>query len=173
MGNQTLKKRSKKVKREQKQQLITEYADVFKKANLVVVALNKELSMPETTALRNAVRADGAGYKVAKNRLAKLALVGTPCEPLKDLLKGPTAIAYSEDEISASRAVAKTAKANEKLEIVGGVMKGELIDAAKVKELASLPSLDEIRGKLVGLLQAPAGQLARLAKAYSEKEQAS
>jgi len=172
MGNQTLKKRSKKVKREQKQQLITEYADVFKKANLVVVALNKGLSMPETTALRNAVRADGAGYKVAKNRLAKLALVGTPCEPLKDLLKGPTAIAYSEDEISASRAVAKTAKTNEKLEIVGGIMKGELIDAAKVKELASLPSLDEIRGKLVGLLQAPAGQLARLAKAYSEKEQA-
>lgn len=160
------------MKREQKQQLITEYADVFKKAGLVVVALNKGLSMPETTALRNAVRADGAGYKVAKNRLAKLALVGTPCEPLKELLKGPTAIAYSEDEISASRAVAKTAKANEKLEIVGGVMNGELIDAAKVKELASLPSLDEIRGKLVGLLQAPAGQLARLAKAYSEKEQA-
>ena len=160
------------MKREQKQQLITEYADVFKKAGLVVVALNKGLSMPETTALRNAVRADGAGYKVAKNRLAKLALAGTPCEPLKDLLKGPTALAYSEDEISASRAVAKAAKTNEKLEIVGGVMKGELIDAAKVKELASLPSLDEIRGKLVGLLQAPAGQLARLAKAYSEKEQA-
>ena len=160
------------MKREQKQQLITEYAEVFKKAGLVVVALNKGLSMPETTALRNAVRADGAGYKVAKNRLAKLALAGTPCEPLKDLLKGPTALAYSEDEISASRAVAKTAKANEKLEIVGGVMNGELIDAAKVKELASLPSLDEIRGKLVGLLQAPAGQLARLAKAYSEKEQA-
>ena len=91
---------------------------------------------------------------------------------LKDLLKGPTAIAYSEDEISASRAVAKTAKTNERLEIVGGVMNGELIDANKVKELAALPSLDEIRGKLVGLLQAPAGQLARLAKAYSEKEQA-
>ena len=160
------------MKREEKQQLIAEYADVFKKANLVVVALNKGLSMPETTALRNAVRADGASYKVAKNRLAKIALAGTPCEGLKDLLKGPAAIAYSEDAIAASRAVVKTAKDNDKLEIVGGVMNGELIDVNKIKALASLPSLDQLRGKLVGLLQAPAGQLARLAKAYSEKEQA-
>ena len=73
------------MKREEKQQLITEYADAFKKANLVVVALNKGLTMPETTALRNAVRADGASYKVAKNRLAKIALAGTPCEAIKDL----------------------------------------------------------------------------------------
>ena len=87
-------------------------------------------------------------------------------------MTGPTAIAFANDPISACKACVEFAKTNEKLEIVGGVMKGELIDAKKVKELASLPSLDEIRGKLVGLLQAPAGQLARLAKAYSEKEQA-
>ncbi len=160
------------MKREEKQQLIAEYAEVFKKANLVVVAVNNGLTMPETTALRSAVRADGASYKVAKNRLAKIALAGTPCEAIKDLLKGPTAIAYSEDPIAASRAVVKTAKENEKFQVVGGVMNGEFIDANKVKEIASLPSLDQLRGKLVGLLQAPAGQLARLAKAYSEKEQA-
>jgi large subunit ribosomal protein L10 len=160
------------VKREEKQQVIAQTSDVFKKSKLVVIVHNNGLTMEQTTALRNAIRADGASYKVVKNRLAKLALAGTPCESLADLLTGPTGIAYSEDEIAASRAVAKMAKDSDKFEIVGGVMNGEKIDAAKVKQLASLPSLDGLRGKLVGLLQAPAGQLARLAKAYSEKEQA-
>ena len=160
------------MKREEKQQVIAQTSDVFKKAKLVVVVHNNGLTMEQTTALRNAIRADGASYKVVKNRLAKLALAGTPCESLADLLTGPTGIAYSEDEIAASRAVAKMAKDSDKFEIVGGVMNGEKIDAAKIKQLASLPSLDGLRGKLVGLLQAPAGQLARLAKAYSEKEQA-
>ncbi len=160
------------MKREEKQQVIAQASDVFKKSKLVVIVHNNGLTMEQTTALRNAIRADGAGYKVVKNRLAKLALAGTPCESLADLLTGPTGIAYSEDEIAASRAVAKMAKDSDKFEIVGGVMNGEKIDAAKVKQLAALPSLDGLRGKLVGLLQAPAGQLARLAKAYSEKEQA-
>ena len=160
------------MKREEKQQVIAQASDVFKKSKLVVIVHNNGLTMEQTTALRNAIRADGAAYKVVKNRLAKLALAGTPCESLADLLTGPTGIAYSEDEIAASRAVAKMAKDSDKFEIVGGVMNGEKIDAAKIKQLASLPSLDGLRGKLVGLLQAPAGQLARLAKAYSEKEQA-
>ncbi len=160
------------MKREEKQQTIGALSDVFKKAKLVVVVHNNGLTMEQTTALRKAIREDGASYKVAKNRLAKLALAGTPCESLADLLKGPTGIAYSEDEIAASRAIVKMAKDSDKFEIVGGVMNGEKIDANKVKQLAALPSLDGLRGKLVGLLQAPAGQLARLAKAYSEKEQA-
>lgn len=160
------------MKREEKQQVIAQASDVFKKSKLVVIVHNNGLTMEQTTALRNAIRADGAGYKVVKNRLAKLALAGTSCESLADLLTGPTGIAYSEDEIAASRAVAKMAKDSDKFEIIGGVMNGEKIDAAKVQQLASLPSLDGLRGKLVGLLQAPAGQLARLAKAYSEKEQA-
>jgi large subunit ribosomal protein L10 len=160
------------VKREEKQQLISEMKDVFTNSALVVVALNKGLTMPETTELRNNVRQDGASYRVAKNRLAKLALAGTPCESMADLLVGPTAIAYSADEIAAARAVVKMAKNNDRFEIVGGIMNGQKIDAQMVKNLAALPSLDELRGKLVGLLQAPAGQLARLAKAYSEKEQA-
>ena len=157
------------MKREEKQQLISSLSDVFKKAKLVVVVHNNGLTMEETTALRKGVREDGAGYKVAKNRLAKLALAGTPCESLADLLKGPTALAYSEDEISASKAVVKMAKASDKFKVIGGVMNGEAIDVARIQQLASLPDLDGLRGKLVGILQAPAGQLARLLKAYSEK----
>ncbi len=164
--------RSKKVKREQKQELVSELKNIFSSANLVVVVLNKGLTVADVTELRNNVLKDGAGYRVAKNRLAKLALAGTPCEELADLLVGPTALAYSQDAIAASRAVVKMAKTNDKLEVVGGVMNGKKVDVNTIKELASLPSLDELRGKLVGLLQAPAGQLARLAKAYSEKEQA-
>ena len=139
---------------------------------MVVVVQNKGMTVAEVSELRNKIRQDGAKYRVAKNRLAKIALAGTPCEGMADLMVGPTAIAYSEDAIAASRAVVKMAKENDKLVVIGGVMNGEKIDAAKVAQLASLPTLDELRGKLVGLLQAPAGQLARLAKAYSEKEQA-
>ena len=160
------------MKREEKQQLISEMKDVFNKAALVVVALNKGISMTETTELRNNVRADGANYRVTKNRLTKLALAGTPCEAISDLMVGPTALAYSEDPISAAKAVVKLAKNNDRFEVVGGVMNGEKIDVKMVESLASLPSLDELRGKLVGLLQAPAGQLARVTKAYSEKEEA-
>ena len=160
------------MKREQKQELVSELKNIFSSANLVVVVLNKGLTVADVTELRNNVLKDGAGYRVAKNRLAKLALAGTPCEELADLLVGPTALAYSQDAIAASRAVVKMAKTNDKLEVVGGVMNGKKVDVNTIKELASLPSLDELRGKLVGLLQAPAGQLARLAKAYSEKEQA-
>ena len=160
------------MKREEKQQLISEMKEVFANSSLVVVVLNKGLNMEETTELRNNVRKDGAGYRVAKNRLAKLALAGTPCESLADLLVGPTAIAYSADEIAAARAVVKMAKDNDRFEVVGGVMNGQKVDAKMIQSLAALPSLDELRGKIVGLLQAPAGQLARLAKAYSEKEQA-
>jgi len=157
------------VKREEKQQLISDLSNVFKKAKLVVVVHNNGLTMEQTTALRKNVRADGASYKVAKNRLAKLALAGTPYESLKDLLTGPTAIAYSEDEIAASKAVVKMAKESDKFKVIGGAMNGEAIDVARIQQLASLPDLDGLRAQLIGLLQAPAGQLARLAKAYSEK----
>lgn len=160
------------MKREEKQQVISEMKDVFNKAGLVVVAINKGITMAETTELRRNVLNDGASYRVVKNRLAKLALAGTPCEAMADLLVGPTALAYSEDEISAAKAVCKLAKASDKYEIAGGIMQGKLVDAKEINAIASLPSLDELRGKLIGLLQAPGGQLARVTKAYSEKEQA-
>lgn len=157
------------MKREEKQQLVAQLNDVFQSAALVVVVQNHGLTMTETTDLRRAVRAEGAGYKVAKNRLAKLALAGTPCAPLADLLVGPTAISYSNDPVAAARAVVKMAKDSEKFQVVGGVMNGQKVDAKKIEYLASLPSLDALRAKLVGLLQAPAGQLARLAQAYADK----
>lgn len=160
------------MKREEKQQLISDMKDVFNKAALVVVSLNKGITMAETTELRNNVRQDGANYRVTKNRLTKLALAGTPCESITDLMVGPTALAYSDDPIAAAKAVVKMAKGNDRFEVIGGVMNGERIDVKTIVELASLPSLDELRGKLIGLLQAPAGQLARVTKAYSEKEQA-
>ena len=160
------------MKREEKQKLISALNAVFNAAALVVVTVNKGLTMAETTELRNAVRQDGASYKVTKNRLTKLALAGTPCESIQDLMTGATAIAYSSDNISAARAVVKMAKNNDKLEVVGGVMDGKKIDVKTIQALAALPSLDELRGKLVGLLVAPAGAIARVAKAYSEKEQA-
>jgi large subunit ribosomal protein L10 len=159
------------VKREEKQQLIAELHDVFNKAGLVVVTLNKGLTMPQTTELRNAVRADGANYRVTKNRLTKLALAGTPCESMADLMVGPTGLAYSEDALSAAKAVVKMAKSTDKFEVVGGVMNGQKVSVATIQELAALPSLDELRGKLVGLLVAPAGAIARVCKAYSEKEE--
>lgn len=160
------------MKREEKQQLISDLNGVFQKSALVVVTLNKGLTMPETTELRNNIRQDGASYRVTKNRLTKLALVGTPCESISDLMVGPTAIAYSEDPIAAAKAVVKFAKDNDRLEVIGGVMNGEKMDVNAIKALAALPSLDGLRGKLIGLLQAPAGQIARVTKAYSEKEQA-
>ena len=160
------------MKREEKQQLISELNGVFQKSALVVVTLNKGLTMPETTELRNNIRKDGASYRVTKNRLTKLALVGTPCEGISELMVGPTAIAYSEDPIAAAKAVVKFAKDNDRFEVVGGVMNGEKVSVDTIKSLAALPSLDELRGKLIGLLQAPAGQIARVTKAYSEKEQA-
>ncbi len=162
----------KKVKREEKQELISQMNAVFQKANLAVVTLNKGLTMAEMTELRNNIRKDGASYRVTKNRLTKLALAGTPCEGLTELMVGPTAIAYSEDPIAAARAVVKFAKDHDSLEVIGGVMNGERVSLDKIQTLASLPSLDELRGKLVGLLQAPGAQIARVTKAYSEKEQA-
>lgn len=168
MQNET----EKKVNREEKKQLISEMNDIFQKAGLVVVTLNKGLTMGETTELRNKIREDGASYRVTKNRLTKLALKGTPCEDLTDLMTGPTAVAYSEDALSAAKAVVKFAKDNEHLEVVGGVMNGQKVSLATINELAFLPTLDELRGKLVGLFQAPGAQLARLAQAYADKDAA-
>ncbi|HCP01754.1 MAG TPA: 50S ribosomal protein L10, partial [Rhodospirillaceae bacterium] len=122
-------------------------------------------------------------YKVTKNRLAKLALAGTPYEPIVDLFSGPTAIAYSADPVAAARVAVDFAKENDKLIVVGGAMGDTRLDESAVKALASLPSLDELRGKLVGLLnapatkvagvlQAPAGQLARVIGAYANQDEA-
>ena len=169
--------------RARKEELVTELNQSFAEAALVVVTQQTGLTVSESTELRAQMREAGAGYKVTKNRLAKLALAGTPYEPISDLFSGPTAIAYSVDPVAAARVAVSYAKENDKLIVVGGAMGDTLLDENAVKALASLPSLDELRGKLVGLLnapatkvagvlQAPAGQLARVFGAYANQDEA-
>ena len=152
-------------------------------AGLVIVTRQAAMTVAETTKLRRQMRDAGASFKVAKNRLARLALKGTSYEALGEQLTGPTGLAYSSDPVAAAKVAVKFSKENQKLSIVGGAMAGQMLDPEGVKALAELPSLDALRGKIVGLLQAPAskiaailqapgGQLARVLKAYSEKSEA-
>ena len=169
--------------RARKEELVVELNGVFADATLVVVTHQSGLTVAESTNLRRQMRAAGASYKVTKNRLVKLALVGTPYEGIADLFEGPTAIAYSADPVAAARVAVDFSKENNKLVVVGGAMAENRLDEAGVKALASLPSLDGLRGKLLGLLnapatkvagvlQAPAGQLARLLSAHAEQDEA-
>jgi len=151
--------------RAQKKELVAELNDVFAKTSVVVVTRNLGLTVAQSTELRTKMRDAGATYKVAKNRLAKLAVEGTPYAPLSDMLTGPTALATSADPVAAAKAAIDFAKTNEKLEIVGGAMGDTLLDADGIKALAALPSLDELRAKIVGLVQAPATKLAQIAQA--------
>ena len=158
--------------REEKAQLLSELNELFNNSEVVVVSHYKGLTVAEVSELRNNVRKAGAGFRVTKNRITRLALKGTKFEGLIDLFKGPTAIAFASDPISACKACVEFAKTNEKLLIVGGAMGTGVISIDEIKKLASIPSMDELRAKIIGLLQAPAAQLARVTKAYSEKEAA-
>lgn len=151
--------------RAQKTELVAELNEVFTRTSVVVVTRNLGLTVAQSTELRTKMRDAGATYKVAKNRLARLAIEGTPYAPLSAMLTGPTALATSADPVAAAKAAVDFAKTNEKLEIVGGAMGDTLLDAEGVKALASLPSLDELRAKIVGLVQAPATKLAQIAQA--------
>lgn len=169
--------------RTQKAELVSELNTVFGEVGVVVVTRNLGLTVAQSTVLRQKMREAGASYKVAKNRLAKIALKDTDYEGIGDLLTGPTALATSGDPVAAAKVAVEFAKTNEKLEIVGGAMGTVVLDAEGVKALASMPSLDELRAKLVGLIQAPAtklatvtqapaAQLARVFGAYASKEAA-
>ncbi|HEY2032700.1 MAG TPA: 50S ribosomal protein L10 [Rhizomicrobium sp.] len=167
----------------QKAEVVEDLNGVFANAGSVVVAHYTGLTVAELSDLRSRMRAAGASFRVAKNRLAVRALKGTPIEGISDLFKGPTGIAVSNDPVAAAKVSAAYAKDNDKLVILGGSVGTTTLDANGVKALATLPSLDELRGKIVGLLvapatkiagivQAPAGQLARVIGAYSKKEAA-
>ena len=155
--------------RSQKADAVASLNATFNEVSVVVVTRNLGLSVAQSTDLRAKMREAGASYKVAKNRLAKLALKDTAYESLEELLSGPTALATSVDPVAAAKAAVDFAKSNDRLEIVGGSMNGELLDEAGVKALASLPSLDELRGKLVGLLNAPATKVAQVVNAPAAK----
>lgn len=148
--------------RSQKTESVAELNEVFGRAGVVVVTRNLGLSVAQSTDLRAKMREAGASYKVAKNRLAKLALKHTDYTGLDEYLTGPTALAYSEDPVAAAKAAVEFAKTNDKLEIVGGSMGSQVLDSAGIKALASMPSLDELRGTLIGLINAPATKIARV-----------
>ena len=168
------------MERAQKQQLVEKLQQVLADTACVVVTHQSGLTVAEATQLRRQVRGAGAGFRVTKNRLARRALAGSAFEPLSPLFTGPTAIAFSRDPVAAAKVVVEFANRNNKLTIVGGGLAGRQIDAAGIRELASLPSLDELRGKLIGLLltpatrlaivlQAPPGQIARVLSAFVEQ----
>jgi large subunit ribosomal protein L10 len=171
------------VDRAEKSQLVDTLATVFQDTGVIVVAHYSGLTVAQMTALRAKMREAGGGVRVAKNRLVKLALKGTDAESISDLFEGPTVVAFSKDPVAAAKVAVDFAKVNDKLVIRGGAMGPTALDAEGVKALATLPSLDELRGKLVGLiaspatkvarvLNAPAGQLARVLSAYAEKSAA-
>jgi large subunit ribosomal protein L10 len=171
------------VEKAKKAEVVEELNGVFSKAGSVVVAHYSGMTVAQMSDLRTRMRAAGASFRVSKNRLAVLALKGTPVEGISHLFKGPTGIAVSDDPIAASKVAVAYAKDNNKLVILGGSVGVTTLDVKGVTALASLPSLDELRGKIVGLLvapatkiagivQAPAGQLARVIGAYSKKEAA-
>jgi len=155
--------------RSQKADAVAQLNAVFNEAGVVVVTRNLGLTVAQSTDLRLKMRDVGASYKVAKNRLAKIALKDTAYEGMGDMLTGPTALGYSTDPVAAAKAAVDFAKTNDKLEIVGGAMGGQVLDEAGIKALASLPSLDELRAKLVGLVNAPATKVAQVVNAPAAK----
>jgi large subunit ribosomal protein L10 len=155
----------------------------FEETTAMVVTHYSGMTVAEITKLRGQMREAGASFKITKNRLTRLALAGTKYEGLSDLFTGPTAIAFSSDPVAAAKVVSNFAKDNEKLIVLGGAVGEALFDAAGVKALANLPSLDESRAKIIGLLtapaariasllQAPGGQIARVLGAYAQKGEA-
>lgn len=165
----------------EKEQFVKQLRDeVFTSSGIVIVSHNSGLTVTASRKLRSQFKGAGCKYKVTKNSLTKIAAAGTSYEPINDVLTGPTSLAYAADPVAVAKLLVDFAKENAKLKIVGGVMDGKFMDANTISKLATLPSLDELRGKIIGLLQAPATklavltqtpaqQVARVLKAYSEK----
>ncbi len=171
------------MERAQKAELVTTFNAAVKTAGAIVVAHNKGLTVNQVNDLRNRMAKAGATVKVVKNRLAMRALEGTDANGIINLFTGPTMVAYATDPMAAPKVAADFAKAHDKFVVLGGVLGKSTLDAAGVKALAELPSLDALRGKIIGLIQAPAtkiagvlaapaGQLARVFNAYASKDKA-
>ena len=169
--------------RTEKREFVAALGPVFADTSMVVVAQNKGLTVAEVSDLRRKMRASGSTYKVAKNRLAVLALEGTRFDGIKPMLKGPTALAWSQDPVAVAKTAVDYAKTNEKFVVIGGALGAQMLNADGIKALADLPSLDSLRARLVGMIQtpatriagvlaAPAGQLARVLGAYARKDEA-
>jgi large subunit ribosomal protein L10 len=157
------------VDRAAKRELVSTLNGVFSTTSVVVVAHYKGLTVADMQRLRTQMKQAGATVKVAKNRLAKIALEGTDVASISDLMKGPTLLAYSSDPVAAAKVAVDFAKGNEKLLILGGAMGRTALNPDGVKALATMPSLDELRAKLVGLIQAPATKVAQVVNAPAAK----
>ena len=171
------------MERAEKKELVSTFKDVAKAATVIVVAHNKGLTANQVMDLRNKMAKAGATIKVVKNRLAKIALDDTDAKGISNLFVGPTMVAYGVDPVAAPKVASDFAKANEKFVVLGGALGKTVLDAQGVKALAELPSLDQLRGKIIGIVQAPAtkiagvlaapaGQLARVFNAYATKDNA-
>jgi large subunit ribosomal protein L10 len=172
------------VDRTEKRDFVTGLNQALAVTSMIVVTRNGGLTVAEATDLRRKMRAAGATYKVTKNRLTNLALEGTPFDGIRPLLKGPTALAWSTDPVSVAKAAVEFAKTNEKFVLIGGALGTQTLNADGVKALAELPSLNELRARIVGtistpatrvagVLQGAAGQLARVFGAFARKDEAS
>lgn len=166
--------------RSDKKSFVVELEDIYKTSNSVIVTHYHGLTVSEVTKLRCNLRENGASFKVVKNTLSKIAASNAGLAGDSDVFSGPTAIAYSKDPVAAAKGVVEFAKTNDNLKIIGGIVNDKVLDVSAIQQLAKLPSLDALRGKIVGILQAPAanlarvvqapaGALARVVKAYADK----
>ena len=166
--------------REEKKNFVAELEGIYKTSNSIIITHYHGLTVSEVTELRQTLRKNGAFFKVIKNTLSKIAVNNLQLDYDPELFSGPTAIAYSDDPVAAAKGVVEFTKSNDNLKGIAGIVNNQVLDVGKVKDLSKLPSLDELRGKIVGLLQAPAtniarvvnapaSQLARVIQAYADK----
>ena len=155
--------------KDQKRIYIDEMSKQFENSKAVMVTHYQGLTMPQIDELRSKMREHGIIFKITKNRITKLALEKTRCKDLAGLFTGPTAVAFGEDAIISARILSKFAKDNENLKLIGGIMENEVLDQAGVQNVATLPTLDEARANIVGILNAPASKLVSILLARSEK----
>ena len=155
--------------KEQKKNYIAEMSAQFENSKAIMVTHYQGLTMVQLDELRAKMREHGIVFKITKNRITKLALENTKCKDLSNLFSGPTAVAFGEDAIMSARILSKFAKDNENLKLIGGIMDSEVLDQAGVQNVASLPTLDEARASIIGILNTPASKLVSILLAYSEK----
>ncbi len=166
--------------RSEKKTFVSELEKIYQDSNSVIITHYHGLTVSQITNLRKALRENGASFKIVKNTLSKIAATNVKLTHNPEAFSGPTAIAYSKDPVAAAKGVVEFAKANDNLKVIGGIVNDKILNVVEVQQLAKLPSLDQLRGKIVGILQAPAanlariiqapaGSLARVIQAYSEK----
>jgi len=157
------------INKEQKKQYISEMASQFENSEAVLVTHYQGLTMSQLDELRSQMREHGIQFKITRNRITKLALEKTKCKDLSNLFTGPTAVAFSKDAIMSARILSKFSKKNENLKLLGGIMGNDVLDQAGVQNVANLPTLDEARAKIVGILVTPPSTIVSILLARSEK----